>query len=213
MARRWFMWFHLCLTARTLVCALLLMLVALGATASKAHAATDFCPAEVADLRPASSSTTGNTYRYSLFALSPRTVSGTIVAETNRDWFAWEQQSVALTAVTYTSISPDLEYQTLFASSPELKVAFSPSVTVTRAWVLKADFSDGTPGWQAEGHMTCDPPYFRTTVSETVVSKLRNEPTPFQVPHRRWRLRDLRRLRSIPLHAITHSRRDLQSNR
>jgi hypothetical protein len=175
---------HSRFTARSIVCALLLTLAAFGATIDKARAATDFCPAEVEDLRPAARSTVDNTYEYNLFAFSSRTVSGTIIAETNRGWFSWEQRSVALTPVTYTSISQELEYQTSFASSPDLTVAFPPSITVTKAWVLKAGFSDGAMGWQAAGNMSCDPPYFRTTDSETVVSKTpeRTDPAPGSAP-------------------------------
>jgi hypothetical protein len=59
------------LKARTLACALLLTLAVFGAMVCEARAATDFCPAQVSDLRPTISSTADNTYRYNLFALTP----------------------------------------------------------------------------------------------------------------------------------------------
>jgi TonB family protein len=124
---------------------------------------------------------------YDLRALGPRTIEGTILADTDAGWFTWDQPAVELTRMTYTAIMPDYKTQFVVAESPELSVRFPKPVTIRRAWVATATArGDAQFGWDARGKVTCDPPDFAPDSSLRSVFTKRTpqagDPTPAPAP-------------------------------
>ena len=118
--------------------ATVLFAATLGMCAAHARAATEFCPAELAGPYKKQDAKDTVLHYYHLRALSPRTIQGTILADTDHGWFTWTQQPVALTRTTLTVRTPTYTMRYIAAVSPELSVAFPVAVDVNRAWLATA---------------------------------------------------------------------------
>jgi hypothetical protein len=153
-----------------------------GLCGSAARAATEFCPAQ---LIGADSKSAASEHYYRLRALGPRVVEGTIVADTDRGWFSWDQKAVQLTRITYTRSEPGLEAMFVVAESPELGVLFPQSVDVRRAWVAAAT-TRADAYWDARGKTACGPPDFTESSSADGSKVTRtpqsDDPTPAPAP-------------------------------
>jgi TonB family protein len=135
--------------------------VMLAASASRAVAATEFCPAKLVGPHTKSSGQGSAVWYYRLTALGPRVVEGTIIADTDAGWFTWNQRPVQLTRTTYTMTAPLFKTQFAVAGSPELSVSFPQPVAIRDAWVTKAStHGDENLTWNARGEVTCDLPDF-----------------------------------------------------
>jgi len=151
-----------------------------------ARAATEFCPAHLAGNPAPSPAGPATTYHYRLQALGPRTVEGTIVADTDAGWFTWTQPAVQLTRTTYTNSSASVQYEFHVADSPELSVNFPQSVEIRHAWITTAS-THGDPyfGWDAQGTVQCAPPDFTAFAGNGPHSKrtpLATDPAPAPAP-------------------------------
>jgi hypothetical protein len=131
-----------------------------AACSAWADAATEFCPASLAQIYSTSPGDATVQY-YRLQALASRVVEGTIIADTDAGWFTWRQQPVQLTRATYVSISPSIKFWFRKAVSPEMTVVFPEPVSIRRVWVATAQtHGDHFFGWDAQGMVTCEPPDF-----------------------------------------------------
>ena len=162
------------------------MLALAGAAmcAAPARAVTEFCPAVMSG--PYAKTESPLVYNYRLHALSPRSVTAVIIADTDRGWFSWTQQLVPLTRMTFTVTGGGETITYVQAESPELAVAFPQVVNVARAWVAVAK-TQGEPflGWDAKGAVVCDPPDFARVLPGRVVTKRTpgvDDPTPAPAP-------------------------------
>jgi TonB family protein len=124
---------------------------------------------------------------YHLQALGPRSVEGTITADTDHGWFTWVQQPVQLTRMTFTATAPSYTVRYLTADSPELDVAFPVMVNIRRAWLATAEANgDAYFGWDAHGTVVCTPSDFAPVNSRSRVVTKRTpqdgDPTPGPAP-------------------------------
>ena len=86
-----------------LLVALALSAWAIGETA-KVSAAAEFCPATASVPLPAGAAfgTPARTFYYELSALTPRTVTGTLIADTTSGWYTWNVNGITLTNRTHS---------------------------------------------------------------------------------------------------------------
>lgn len=135
--------------------------VALALWAAPARAASEFCPARLIGTYTKTLSKSGTiVHYYRLQALAPRSVEGTIIAETDHGWYSWPQQLVELRRVTY-DMADGIRVRFVMAESPELSVAFPQPLNVLRAWVaLARTHGDQIFKWDERGMVLCDPADF-----------------------------------------------------
>jgi TonB family protein len=153
---------------------------------SRAEAAAEFCPALLIGPRAAAAGQDPE-WHYHLRALSPRTVEGTIIADTDAGWFTWKQQPVQLTRTTYTVTTRDYKTKYFVAESPELTVRFPQAVAVGHAWVeTAATHGEQFFDWDARGQVICAPPDFAgldpAGPNVTQHTPEANDPTPAPAP-------------------------------
>ena len=113
-----------------------------AATAGK----VEFCPAVAGVPFPigAAFGTASRTFGYDLTALTPRTVTATLVADTSAGWYRWTASDVAL---QNTTRAPHLramprQFRLMpytIAATPTLSVAFPQALTIRHLWVTAAN--------------------------------------------------------------------------
>ncbi len=142
-------------TAAMITCALLL------AARERAMAIAEYCPAEI-DLShgvgTSSDSAPAQMWAYTLRAENARTVSGTIVAQTDAGWFAFPFRNAVL-------VGGNVDYRTIYASfsrreyeSAPLYVRFPGPVKILRWWIANATTTaDAAFGWNAGAQYACLP--------------------------------------------------------
>jgi TonB family protein len=171
-----------------LACALVAGIAGVIACATSAQAATEFCPAQLTGPYTKTNSRDATLhYYYHLQALGPRSVEGTIIADTDHGWFTWVQQPVQVTRMTYTRTAPLYTVRYVVAESPELDVSFPIAVNIRRLWLASAKTNgDAYFGWDAHGTVVCTPPDFVAMYSRSRVVTKRtpqtDDPTPGPAP-------------------------------
>jgi hypothetical protein len=126
-----------------------------------ARAAAEFCPAQLVAMRASHHADAAAEYYYQLTALTPRTVSGTVIADTDRGWFVWPQPPIGLTRMTYTMTVGQFSSQYAIAGSSPMTVFFPQAVAIQRAWIVQAQTSGETLlGWDEKGMFACGVPDF-----------------------------------------------------
>jgi hypothetical protein len=134
---------------------------ALLLTDAKAAAMVEPCPAHASVLQPSAKAPGATVFAYTLGALSKRTVDATMIADTNRGWFAWSVAGVPLESVTRTDTAGTFPVKYEAWVSKELSVAIPGDVTVNHAWVTSGSATgDSTFNWGARGTHACDVPGF-----------------------------------------------------
>lgn len=156
---------------------------------AEALSATEYCPATVVELAPA---TEAASFTYRLQALSTRDVDATIVAETNRGWFAWKPGRVALSGAFARASTAGTSGGSFAARSEPLAVSFHEPVTIRYAWVRSAKTDgDAEFGWDEAGNVACDPPDFDNPDPEGFVAETLfgqdAAPSPHAAPARKTR--------------------------
>ena len=142
--------------------AALLLLVLFNAAA--ARAAAEFCPAQASVPIPvgATFGAPATRYSYQLTAPTQRSVSATLIADTDRGWYTWNVGDVVLAATQRTFADrafPPLPYT--IAASPSLAVAFPVPVTIAHAWIVSARARSSLfLSWNGLGVWQCDVPAF-----------------------------------------------------
>ncbi len=135
------------------------LLAALVATNGKGIAATEFCPAEV-DLVSPVGERMGNlalTYVYELRALTARSVSAAIIADTDKGWFTWSVSGVELKPIARVQGDGLDDWSFLPTASSPLGVTFPQAVTLRRAWAFAASTTgDETMGWDKRRTVSCE---------------------------------------------------------
>lgn len=163
------------------------VVVMLAGSASRALAATEFCPGQLVGPHTESSSQEAETWYYHLTALGPRVVEGTIIADTDAGWFTWSQGAVRLTRATFTMTAPKFKAQYAVAVSPDLSVRFPQPVAIRYAWVTNAiTHGDENLNLDTRGQVPCDLPDFAglNGPSPNVTQRTpdANDPTPAPAP-------------------------------
>lgn len=167
-----------------LACAPAFAVALFFACAAPSRAATEFCPAKLVDLA-APRDGISKVWYYRLQGLGPRTVQGTIIADTDQGWFKWTQAPVQLTQMTFTRTTSAYRATYDVAESPKISVAFPGNVTVRQAWVVTAKTQgDDAFGWDARGSVPCGPPDFAPYVSKDSTQRTPQpgDPTPAPAP-------------------------------
>jgi TonB family protein len=157
------------------------LVTAVALSHATARAATEFCPAELFELRSAPSDTV-STFHYRLSALSPRTVDATLIADTDRGWYAWQQPGVQLVKTTLAYKARAVRARYARAESGDLSVSFPPGLRVNHAWVTAAQtYGESGFGWDEKGKVTCAPPSLepaRRTTASIAPDPQPGDPTP-----------------------------------
>jgi hypothetical protein len=131
------------------VATLVLVSLAAGATTTSARASNrgpvEFCAATASVAFPigAAFGTPSRTFGYDLTALTPRTVSATLVADTTAGWYSWTAGNVALANTQRAAHIRTLprEFHLMpheTAASPTLAVTFPVPLAIRHLWVTSA---------------------------------------------------------------------------
>jgi hypothetical protein len=122
---------------------------------------TEYCPAQiyrgqgigVAVGAPAA------TWAYTLSALGPRTVSGSILVQADAGWFTFAFGGTALVQHTVAYKTPYSQFRLLKYESAPLYVRFPTATRIIHWWVNYVTTSgDANFGWDAKGTMHCMSP-------------------------------------------------------
>jgi hypothetical protein len=131
------------------------------ATSAGADAMVEQCPAHASELHASAKTADATLFTYTVDALSQRTVDATLIADTNRGWFAWSVARVPLASVTRMDQAGTWPVPYKAWSSSELGVAIPGDVVVKHAWVTNARATGETTfNWDAKGSIACDVPGF-----------------------------------------------------
>jgi hypothetical protein len=192
------------------------LLVAVLCCSAAASAEVEFCPARIAgmaalagsvsDRQPptarkldasaatgdvVSSSVQAASFSYRLQAEAPRTiVAATMIADTNRGWFAWAVRDIRIAAGLTVSGTSRATVLNSGANSNPLKVTFPETLLLRHAWVTSARATgDKRFGWNARGAVLCKvPPFHSRGVSDaelwrrqTTIGSVLPSPPPIDV--------------------------------
>lgn len=104
----------------------------------RAQAEIESCQARIATIATigAANGAPAARFAYDLMALSPRIVDASLIADTDRGWFAWSVKNVELENVV-RRLPSGLKYG--IAASQPMLVEFPDAVTLRHAWVTSAD--------------------------------------------------------------------------
>jgi hypothetical protein len=131
-----------------------------------AAAMVESCPAHASMLAANGKTTAATVFTYTLSALSNRTLDATLIADTDRGWFAWNVSGVKLGSVPHTDTAGTWPVHYNAWESPELSVAIPGDVTVKHAWVTNAHGThESIFNWDAKGSVACDVPGFEAPPS------------------------------------------------
>ena len=164
---------------------LTVLVLSFAATEGKSVAATEFCPAEVQHLSPvgARMGSAALTYVYELRAMTPRSVSAAIIADTDTGWYTWSVSGVELKRTVLPLDEAISNASSLVTASPPLGVTFSQPVTVRHAWVLAAlTKGEEVLGWDKHGTVPCDVPEFESTSINLANPRSVVSPSPLPSP-------------------------------
>jgi len=132
--------------------------------AGRAYAMTELCPAQAVTFTPQeAASGSAATYTYAVSAMTPRTLSATLLADTDHGWFTWTVRNVELvkTHVTLTNQGRSIVVKYVAADSPRLTVTFPQAVVLRHAWVSDASTTgEKVFGWDSRGDFRCRVPDF-----------------------------------------------------
>ncbi|MBV8198803.1 MAG: hypothetical protein JO263_11745 [Candidatus Eremiobacteraeota bacterium] len=144
--------------------------VAVSCAFARAQAAAEFCPATLVALHAVSdagvsqvrenvdverTSAPASDFAYHLIAQTPRNlVVATMLAETDRGWYAWRTENVPITDEIVASwwVLPAVAVSS-YARSGKLSVSFPRSVMVRHAWVSEAQADGNKTGCEAPGFL------------------------------------------------------------
>ena len=139
------------------------------ASFAQARAASELCPAEAGHFSPIGSvDGAATSYAYDLSALSPRIVDATIIADTDKGWYAWRVigAQIGSSGKDQGIAKPD------YVKGAPMPVSFPVALTIRHAWVTKAKTTGEVIfGWDKLGEVPCDVPVFA------------DAPTPIGMPH------------------------------
>lgn len=129
------------------------------AASRPAQAITEFCPAEIYRAAPVRTTVgAADLWAYTLWAWGPRTVSGTILAQTDLGWFVFPFNGVVLAGQTVQYESPYVTFSRNEFESAPLYVRFPGPARIERWWVSTAwARGDVAFGWGAKGQVGCLP--------------------------------------------------------
>ncbi len=143
-----------------IVLAPLLLIVAVGgATAARASAASEFCPAKIDVFTPLDGKTAATLYSFALDAKSARHVAADVAVDTNAGWYSVKVRPTVLNLrIEHLELRGRRFQRTVFTSAP-LYVRFPSALKVLDAFVLSASAPDETRfGWGQLGRFTCQAP-------------------------------------------------------
>ncbi|HVA32502.1 MAG TPA: hypothetical protein VNG31_00050 [Candidatus Baltobacteraceae bacterium] len=140
---------------RSFTLAFALALLAIAACGAPARAAVEFCPAKLDNMTPIGGvlGTAVPSYVYELTALAPRTVDASLVADTDKGWFAWHVSNAQLQEAKRVQANRFGGSPYTIAASAPLDVTFPEALAVRHAWVVSADVPGKSPA-------SCDVPAF-----------------------------------------------------
>jgi hypothetical protein len=161
------------LVAGTLLCALYVI-----ACARPVSAMTELCPTDADDVAPigASMGAASQEYSYALFAQTPRSVDASLIADTDRGWFAWNVNVVTLAKTAAPETGPREAASGYGAESSPLAVAFPMPLVLKHAWVVRAKAN------AADRATDCDVPAFPTASIVAPEVDGHSAPTPSLLP-------------------------------
>lgn len=139
--------------------ALLACLACRPAAAAPSERPVEYCPTEILGSHRFEDSA-GALYSFDLHGGSARTVSGTIVAQTDAGWFSIPFSSVTLVPDNGRYRNDNVSFTRNDFVSAALYVSFPPGVTkIERWWVDRAQTAgESVYGWDAHGVVDCLPP-------------------------------------------------------
>lgn len=148
------------------------------ACARPASAMTELCPTDAEDVAPigASMGAAAEEYSYALFAQTPRTVDASLIADTDRGWFAWNVNAAALLKTPLLATGPREAASGYAGESSPLAVAFPVPLVVKHAWVVRAK-ADG-----ADRAADCEVPAFPSASIIATQTSGHPVPTPSPLP-------------------------------
>jgi hypothetical protein len=145
---------------KTVWCTLAALTAFLAAGAC-ADAMVEQCPAHASQLRASGKTADATVFTYTVDALSQRTVDATLIADTDRGWFAWSVAAIPLASVTRMDQAGTWPVPYKAWVSNDLSVAIPGDVVVKHAWVTNArGTGESTFNWDAKGSIACDVPGF-----------------------------------------------------
>jgi TonB family protein len=149
---------------------------ALFACASRADAITEFCPARLDQMQPASGprDSAAAAYSYELRAKTPRHLEdASIIADTDHGWYRWAVSGVEMAPFQQTLLE-NRAGSILWpaARSPRLSVAFPEPLVVRHAWVTSARATDeAVLGWGDIGEFSCQVPIFENRGKDVEIAR------------------------------------------
>jgi hypothetical protein len=136
-------------------------IAAFFAAGAYADAMVEQCPAHASQLHASGKTADATVFTYDVDALSQRTVDATIIADTDRGWFAWSVTGLSLVSVNRMDQAGTWPVPYKAWSSRDLTVAIPGDVVVKHAWVTNASATGETTfNWDARGSIACNVPGF-----------------------------------------------------